>query len=127
MKAQIQEGKIINFVSDGFEAGKDFVGEVKDIKGFADGIEMDKVSKNQTMENSIFIYYLDNGIVQKLEKGNAEYDEAYVASQKAKRAAEYPKEADGIFFKFQRGEATEQEWKDAVQKVKDKYPYEEVK
>lgn len=30
--------------------------------------------------------------------------------------------SDPIFFKWQRGEATEQDWLDAVQAVKDQYP-----
>lgn len=38
------------------------------------------------------------------------------------RRAEYQKTADPLFFSYQRGEATEQEWLDAVQAVKDKYP-----
>lgn len=40
-----------------------------------------------------------------------------------KRRQEYSKTADPVFFKWQRGEATEQEWLDAVKSVKDKYPY----
>lgn len=38
------------------------------------------------------------------------------------RRAEYQKTADPLFFSYQRGETTEQEWLDAVQAVKDKYP-----
>lgn len=41
----------------------------------------------------------------------------------AQRKAAYAVEADPIFFQFQRGDATEQEWLDAVQAVKDRYPY----
>lgn len=39
------------------------------------------------------------------------------------RKAAYREETDPIFFSYQRGEATEQEWLDAVQAVKDQYPY----
>ena len=39
------------------------------------------------------------------------------------RLSAYEKESDPIFFKLQRGDATEQEWLDAVQAVKDRYPY----
>jgi hypothetical protein len=38
------------------------------------------------------------------------------------RRLEYQKVSDPLFFAYQRGEATEQEWLDAVQAVKDKYP-----
>ena len=39
------------------------------------------------------------------------------------RKAAYREETDPIFFSYQRGEATEQEWLDAVQAVKEQYPY----
>ena len=51
-----------------------------------------------------------------------EYEVAYEAVQKARQAA-YQAESDPIFFDFQRGEVTEQEWLDAVQAVKDAHPY----
>jgi len=41
------------------------------------------------------------------------------------RANAYRETSDPLFFKYQRGTATEQEWLDAVQAVKDKYPYPE--
>lgn len=40
-----------------------------------------------------------------------------------KRQAEYKQSADGLFFGWQRGENTEQEWLDAVRAVKDANPY----
>jgi hypothetical protein len=43
--------------------------------------------------------------------------------QKAARAKAYVKEADPIFFKWQRGEATEQEWLDKIEEIKLRYPY----
>lgn len=39
------------------------------------------------------------------------------------RQEQYSKLADPIFMQYQRGEATEQEWLDAVQAVKDANPY----
>ena len=39
------------------------------------------------------------------------------------RIVAYRRSADPLFFKYQRGEATEQEWLDAVQAVKDAHPY----
>jgi hypothetical protein len=41
------------------------------------------------------------------------------------RLAEYQRTADPLFFGWQRGENTEQEWLDAVQAVKDAHPYPE--
>jgi hypothetical protein len=41
------------------------------------------------------------------------------------RAESYQKISDPIFFKYQRGEATKKEWLDAIQLVKDSYPYPE--
>jgi hypothetical protein len=42
------------------------------------------------------------------------------------RALAYRETSDPIFFQYQRGDATEQEWLDAVQAVKDAHPYPET-
>jgi hypothetical protein len=42
------------------------------------------------------------------------------------RANAYRETSDALFFKYQRGTATEQEWLDAVQAVKDAHPYPEA-
>jgi hypothetical protein len=42
------------------------------------------------------------------------------------RASAYRETSDALFFKYQRGTATEQEWLDAVQAVKDAHPYPET-
>jgi hypothetical protein len=46
-----------------------------------------------------------------------------LARQQAARAAAYKSESDPLFFKWQRGEGTEQEWLDAVASIRDRYPY----
>jgi len=46
--------------------------------------------------------------------------------QKAARQAAYTAEADPMFFKYQRGKATEQEWLDLIAEIKLRYPYPEV-
>ena len=56
------------------------------------------------------------------EWAQVEYEVAYAAVQ-AKRQAAYQSESDPIFFDYQRGEVTEQDWLDAVQAVKDAHPY----
>ena len=43
----------------------------------------------------------------------------------AERIIGYRLISDPLFFQWQRGEATEQEWLDAVQSIKDKNPYPE--
>jgi hypothetical protein len=47
----------------------------------------------------------------------------YNAEQKQNRLSAYEQESDPIFFKWQRGEGTQQEWLDAVELVKQQYPY----
>jgi hypothetical protein len=59
--------------------------------------------------------------------------DAYLAAQKAqfndaqskKRFAAYTVESDPIFFKSQRGEATNQEWLDAIAAIDARFPYQE--
>jgi len=51
-----------------------------------------------------------------------EYQREYDAVT-ADRQAGYTALSDPIFMQYQRGEATEQEWLDAVQAVKDANPY----
>jgi hypothetical protein len=51
-----------------------------------------------------------------------EYENAHKAVEFA-RAQAYRETSDPIFFQYQRGTATEQEWLDAVQAVKDAHPY----
>lgn len=53
-----------------------------------------------------------------------QYDGAYAEMEQARHAA-YITDADPLFFKWQRGTGTEQEWLDAVQDVKDAHPYPE--
>jgi len=42
------------------------------------------------------------------------------------RKAAYQQEADPLFFSYQRGETTEQEWLDKVAEIKLAYPYPEA-
>lgn len=42
---------------------------------------------------------------------------------KLARESAYRNEADPLFFKYQRGEITEQEWLDKVNEIKLRYPY----
>jgi hypothetical protein len=46
--------------------------------------------------------------------------------QEAARQAAYQLEADPLFFKWQRGTATEAEWLDMIAEIKLRYPYPEA-
>jgi hypothetical protein len=48
-----------------------------------------------------------------------------VATVEQARAQAYRETADPMFFRYQAGEATEQEWLDARQAVRDAHPYPE--
>lgn len=44
------------------------------------------------------------------------------AEADANRHTDYVAESDPLFFKFQRGEATQQEWLDKIAEIKTRYP-----
>ena len=48
-------------------------------------------------------------------------EQAAAAVEQARRAA-FAESSDPLFFKWQRGEATEQEWLDKVQQIRERYP-----
>lgn len=61
--------------------------------------------------------------IAKAAKDGAYQREYDAVSQARASAYSKPGGSDGIFFKYQRGEATEQEWLDAVQAINDANPY----
>jgi hypothetical protein len=65
------------------------------------------------------IWYQTWVVTDKTPEQIAEYNN----QQKQNRLYAYEQESDPIFFKWQRGEATQQEWLDAVELVKQQYPY----
>ena len=58
---------------------------------------------------------------------NPDEDAKAAALDEAKqnRAAAYAREADPLFFKAQRGEATLEEWQAKVDEIRDRFPYPE--
>jgi hypothetical protein len=65
--------------------------------------------------------------ISKLKTAEQKAQEAaqqFVATAEANRKAAYIAEADPLFFKAQRGEATVQEWQDKVAEIKARYPKE---
>lgn len=65
------------------------------------------------------VWYQTWVVTDKTPEQIAEYNE----QQKENRLLAYEQESDPIFFKWQRGEGTQQEWLDAVELVKQQYPY----
>lgn len=72
----------------------------------------------------------ENGEIIRIEyppKSQEELDAIFAeldnADAKANRAKAYAAEADPLFFKVQRGEATEQEWLDKIAEIKERFPY----
>jgi len=47
----------------------------------------------------------------------------YNERQKELRAEAYKEETDELFFQYQRGDITQQDWLDAVADIKQRYPY----
>jgi hypothetical protein len=54
-----------------------------------------------------------------------QYEQQRAAIETQRRNA-YTQEADPLFFSYQRGEATEQDWLSVVQSIKERYPYPEA-
>lgn len=51
-----------------------------------------------------------------------QYDRQHATVERARKQA-YTETSDPLYFEWQRGDATQQEWLDAVQAVKDAHPY----
>lgn len=47
-------------------------------------------------------------------------------NQQDARSIAYRNESDPLFFKWQRGEGAEQDWKDKVAEIQARYPYEQL-
>jgi hypothetical protein len=88
---------------------------------------------SQTPDNSVITKYVDENHAVVLEKGlSNEWEVAsqspllepyveptpYVPDMAAMRREAYQKESDPLYFKWQRGEATQQEWLDKIAEIK---------
>ncbi|MEX1120849.1 MAG: hypothetical protein WED82_01860 [Balneolales bacterium] len=76
----------------------------------------------QTYEN-LWVKGHDKPTQQQIEDGT----EQMLFQQKARsvdsqRRKAYQNESDPLFLKWQRGEATEQEWLDKIQEIKERFP-----
>jgi hypothetical protein len=54
-----------------------------------------------------------------------QYEQQRAAIETQRRNA-YTQEADPLFFSYQRGETTEQDWLDAVESIRTRFPYPEA-
>lgn len=62
-----------------------------------------------------------DGVVVRRTEEEIIKDPAYATVQSENRARAYKDESDPLFFKYQRGEVTKQEWLDKVAEIKAKY------
>ena len=53
----------------------------------------------------------------------AKVAEKQLAQAESNRQSAYTQEADPLFFKYQRGEATEQDWLDKIEEIRARHPY----
>jgi hypothetical protein len=61
--------------------------------------------------------------IKTAEQLAADAAEQALKSAQANRARAYIAEADPLFFKTQRGEATTEEWQAKVEEIRQRYPY----
>jgi hypothetical protein len=91
--------------------------------------KIDKLSDGYLCDNSI-LYTVITGEVTESEVPDdymtPSQIENYNNNQSQLRAKAYPVESDPIFFEWQRGTKTQQEWLDAVDQVKLQYPYKSI-
>jgi len=56
------------------------------------------------------------------QRAKEAFEVAY-RQQETSRQVSYKEEADPLFFKYQRGTATKEEWLAKVEEIKSRYPY----
>lgn len=71
------------------------------------------------------LWQYKNGKVVESEFKAAILRDNFNAQQKKYRQEAYQKEADPLFMKYQRGEATKEEWETKVAQIASRYPYQE--
>jgi hypothetical protein len=81
---------------------------------FYDGLTKETVERELTPQE----------IAEMFPSPAEQYEFDLIQAETDRRGA-YQVESDPIFFQWQRGNATEQEWLDAVQAIKQRYPYPE--
>lgn len=103
--------------------GVEIIGPYLSIKQVADGYETDTDFIPANVAVGFVIEEVPNDYKTPNEIENEK--NAHNAQMKVLRSIAYPKEADPLFFKSQRGEIPEQEWLDKCAEIKLRYPYQE--
>jgi hypothetical protein len=85
--------------------------------------EAEKDMINQSGQMGLWQY--KNGKVVESEFAPEIMRLAFNRMQKQNRQVAYEKESDPIFMKYQRGEATKEEWEEKVVAIAARYPYQE--
>jgi ABC-type lipoprotein release transport system permease subunit len=83
--------------------------------------EKDMISQSGRMD----LWQYKNGKVVESEFAADILKNQFNAQQKQKRQSAYQKESDPLFMKYQRGEATKEEWESKVAEIVARYPYQE--
>jgi len=60
---------------------------------------------------------------QVIDRAKEIYNEIIIERIKQQRSLAYSQEADPLFFKYQRGEITKEEWEAKVEEIRQRYPY----
>jgi len=76
----------------------------------------------RTYENMWVEGYDKPSLVQIEEGAKKHSEEAKLQQVETNRRSAYRNESDPLFLKWQRGEATEQEWLDKIEEIKDRFP-----
>jgi hypothetical protein len=88
--------------------------------------DVDPITQNVTEETPVLIdgqwtqvWVVTDASAEEI----AERKEQQLQGIKADRANAYQIEADPLFFKYQRGEGSEQDWLDKVEEIRQRFPY----
>jgi hypothetical protein len=76
-------------------------------------------------EGNFYIYQFKNNQLVPSEYFEQERKDSFNLQQKKNRQLAYEKESDPIFMKYQRGEATKEEWEAKVASIAARYQYQE--
>lgn len=81
-------------------------------------------SETEVVENAGYLQLQDNTWIQawRVRPMTEQELEQHAQQKDERRKSAYQNEADPLFFKAQRGEATHQEWLDKVAEIKARYP-----
>jgi hypothetical protein len=76
-------------------------------------------------QGAFYRYQFKNNQLVTSEYLEQEIKDSFNLQQKKNRQVAYEKESDPLFMKYQRGEATKEEWEAKVAAIAARYPYQE--